>query len=75
VAIADFLLKFRYRVGKRTAAQDIGYVKERYPEVTQNLGLFKFPGSRQRETAVANIRGAVELLLLLNKLRLSIFIQ
>jgi hypothetical protein len=49
----------------RKTAQDIGYVKERYPEVAQNLGLFKFPGRRQRETPVANIRGAVELVLLL----------
>ena len=40
-------------------------MKERYPEVAQNLGLFKFPGRRQRETPVANIRGAVELVLLL----------
>jgi hypothetical protein len=49
----------------RKTAQDVGYVKERYPEVAQNLGLFKFPGRRQRETPVANIRGAVELVLLL----------
>lgn len=49
----------------RKTAQDIGYVRERFPEVAQNLGLFKFSGRRQRETPVANIRGAIELVLLL----------
>ena len=42
----------------RKTAQDIGYVKERFPEVAQNLGLYKFPGRRQRETPVVNVRGA-----------------
>ena len=32
----------------RKVAQDIGFVKDRYPEVAQNLGLFKFPGRAQR---------------------------
>ena len=49
----------------RKTAQDIGYVKERFPEVAQNLGLYKFQGRRQRETPVANIRGAIELVFLL----------
>ena len=49
----------------RKTAQDIGYIKERFPEVAQNLGLYKFPGRRQRDTPVANIRGAIELCLLL----------
>lgn len=49
----------------RKTAQDIGYVKERFPEVARNLGLYKFPGRRQRETPVVNIRGAIELVLLL----------
>ena len=29
---------------KKFLGRDIGYVKERYPEVAQNLSLFKFPG-------------------------------
>ena len=49
----------------RKTAQDIGYVKERFPEVARNLGLYKFPGRRQRETPVVNVRGAIELVLLL----------
>ena len=49
----------------RKTAQDIGYVKERFPEVAQNLGLYKFPGRRQRDTPVANIREVIELVLLL----------
>ena len=32
----------------RKAAQDIGFVKDRYPEVAQNLGLFKFLCRAQR---------------------------
>ena len=47
------------------AARDVGAVRERHPEVSQNLSDFKFPGRGQRETPVANIRGAVELVLLL----------
>ena len=32
------------------AAQDVGYVKERHPEVTQILGDFKFHGQGQKKT-------------------------
>ena len=39
----------------RKTAQDIGYVKERFPEVPQNLGHYKFPGRRQQNTPVLNI--------------------
>ncbi len=49
----------------RKAAQDVGFVKDRYPEVAQNLGLFKFPGRAQRNTPVATCRGVVELIMLL----------
>ena len=49
----------------RKAAQDVGFVKERYPEVAQNLGLFKFPGKAQRNTPVATCCGVVELVMLL----------
>ena len=45
--------------GKDTnhAAQDIGYLKDRFPEVTQILGDFRFKGQGQRKIAVtgANI--------------------
>ena len=47
------------------AAQDLGFVKERHPEVTQILGDFKFRGRGQKNTPVIGIRGAVELILLL----------
>ena len=36
-----------------------------YPEVAQNLGLFKFSGRAQRNTPVATCRGVVELVMLL----------
>ena len=49
----------------RKAAQDVGFVKTRYPEVAQNLGLFKFSGRAQRNTPVATCRGVVELVMLL----------
>ena len=32
----------------RNAARDVGFVKERYPEVAQKLSLFKFPGDEIR---------------------------
>ena len=47
------------------AAQDVGYVKDRHPEVTQILGDFKFRGKGQKHTPVTDTRGAVELILLL----------
>ena len=47
------------------AAHDVGYVKDRHPEVTQNLGDFKFRGQGQKQTPVTNLRGAVELTFLL----------
>ena len=47
------------------AAQDVGCVRERYPEVTQIWGDFEFRGQGQQKTPVADIRGAVELTFLL----------
>ena len=44
------------------AAQDLGFVKERHPEVTQILGDFKFRRRGQKHTPVTNLRGAVELI-------------
>ena len=49
----------------RKAAQDVGFVKNRYPEVAQNLGLFKFSGRAKQNTPVATCRGVVELVMLL----------
>ena len=40
----------------RHAAQEIGYVKERLPEVTQILGDFKFHGQGQKKTVVTDLR-------------------
>ena len=47
------------------AARAVGVVKDRHPEVTQNLSDFKFRGRGQRNTQVIDIQGAVELILLL----------
>ncbi len=49
----------------RKAAQDVGYVKERYPELAQDFGTYKFPGRRQRDTAVCDARSLAELAMLL----------
>ena len=47
------------------AAEQVAYVKRRHPEVTDIFGDFKFPGRGQKSTAVAELRGAVELTFLL----------
>ena len=47
------------------ASQDIGVIKERHPEVAQNLGYFKFAGRGQKNTPVGNARGIVEIVMLL----------
>ena len=41
-------------------------VRDRRPEVSQNLDDSRFPGKGQRETPVANLRGAIVLVLLLS---------
>ena len=47
------------------AARDIGLIKGLHPEVTQNLGIFKFAGRGQKNTPVASARGIVEIIMLL----------
>ena len=47
------------------AAEQVAYVKKRHPEVTEIFGDFKFRGQGQKKTAVADLRGAVELTFLL----------
>ncbi len=49
----------------RHAAQDVGFVKARHPEVCQLLDDFKFPGRGQQMTSVTDLRGAIEFILLL----------
>lgn len=47
------------------AAEQVAYVTKRHPEVTEIFGDFKFCGQGQKKTAVADLRGAVELTFLL----------
>ena len=47
------------------AAEQVAYVRKRHPEVTDIFGDFKFRGQGQKKTAVAELRGAVELTFLL----------
>jgi hypothetical protein len=51
--------------GSSRAARDLDLVKERYPDVAENLGTYKFKGRRQRETTVATARGIIEVVMLL----------
>ena len=46
-------------------AEQVSYVKKRHPEVTEIFGDFKFSGQGQKNTAVTDLRGAVELTFLL----------
>ena len=47
------------------AAEQVAYVKKGHPEVTEIFGDFKFRGQGQKRTDMADLRGAVELTLLL----------
>ena len=49
----------------RKAAQDLGILKGRFPDVTQKFAFYKFPGKRQRDTPVCGARALVELVMLL----------
>ena len=39
-------------------------IEEKYAEVKERTGLFKFPGERQRDTPVTDVRGMVEIIML-----------
>ena len=64
VAVIDVATMVTGKDARKTA-QDIGFVRDRHPEVAQNLGLYKFNGRRQRNTHVATARGIIEIILLL----------
>lgn len=49
----------------RHAAEQLGRLVGRYPEVAANCGLLKFPGRRQRDTAVTDARGIIEVIMLM----------
>ena len=49
----------------RHAAEQLGRLVGRYPEVAANCGLLKFPGRRQRDTAITDAKGIVEVIMLL----------
>ena len=53
----------------RKAAQDIGFLKNRYPDVAQNLNYVRFPDALghkgKKDTPVCDARGIVEIMLLL----------
>ena len=47
------------------AAQDFRRLSDQYPDVGTNCSLYKFKGRRQRETPVTDVRGIVEIIMLL----------
>ena len=47
------------------AAQDFRRLSDQYPKVGTNCSLYKFKGRRQRETPVTDVRGIVEVIMLL----------
>ena len=49
----------------RDARRQQQYLFGNYPEVAANWGLFKFPGRWQRDTKVTDVRGAIEIIMLL----------
>ena len=50
---------------RRGRGDSLDCVKERYPEVYPNWRNFRFPGRGQRETPIADVRGIVEIVMLL----------
>ena len=61
IANFDNLVNLVLKRFRRGLNHQFGYaVRDRHPEVSQNLSDFKFPGRGQRETPVANLRGAIE---------------
>ena len=47
------------------ASQDVGYMTDRHPEITQILGDFKLRGQGEKKTPVTDLRGVLELTFLL----------
>jgi len=64
ISVIDLLTAITRKDGNH-AAEDLGFVKKKYPDVTENFGDFKFRGQGQRKTPVTDVRGAVELILVL----------
>ena len=50
---------------KNNAGKTLDRIKESYSEVSPNWRNFRFPGRGQRDTPVANVRGIVEVIMLL----------
>jgi len=50
---------------KNNAGKTLDRIKESYPEVSPNWRNFRFPGRGQRDTRVADVRGIVEVIMLL----------
>ena len=67
VSVIDVAVLITGKDAKK-AAQDVATVKERFPDVTQNLGHVKFPDSRgrkgQKDTPVAYVKTIVEIITL-----------
>ncbi len=47
------------------AGNTLRRIEEKFAEVKEQIGHFKFPGERQRETPVTDVRGMVEIIMLL----------
>ncbi len=47
------------------AAQDFRRISDHHPEVITNCSLYKFDGKRQRNTPVTDVRGIVEIIMLI----------
>ena len=50
---------------KSNAGKTLERVKESHPEVYPNLINYRFPGRGQRDTPIADVRGIVEIVMLL----------
>ena len=50
---------------KNNAGKTLERIKESYPEVSPNWRNFRFPGRGQRNTPIADVRGVVEIIMLL----------
>ena len=64
VSVIDVISMITGKVA-RHAAEQLQRLICHYPEVAANCGLLKFPGRRQRDTQVADVRGIVDVIMLL----------
>ena len=65
ISVIDVVEAITRQVKSNAGKKTLERVKESHPEVYPNLINYRFPGRGQRDTPIADVRGIVEIVMLL----------